>query len=107
MTDKSIPVEQLKNVGPTIARRLREIGIRTKYELRTVGAVTAYRRICAKYPDRTIPVCYYLYSLEGALRDQHWDALSPRVRKQLLDQVSPNAALAADARERAPLKRRR
>lgn len=93
MIGKSIPVEQLRNVGSTIARRLREIDIRTRDELRTVGPVTAYRRICAKYPGRTIPVCYYLYSLEGALRDQHWDALGPQVKKKLLDQVSPNKRL--------------
>ena len=72
MTVKSVPIEQLKNIGPTIARRLRDVGIRTSGDLRTVGPVTAYRRICAKYPSKTIPVCYYLYSLEGALRNQHW-----------------------------------
>jgi DNA transformation protein len=90
VTDKSIPVDQLRNIGPTIARRLQEIGIRTSDELSAVGPVTAYCRICAKYPGQTLPVCYYLYSLEGALRDQHWDALDPQVKKQLLDQVSPN-----------------
>jgi DNA transformation protein len=88
MADKSIPVEQLRNVGPTIARRLREIGITTRDELRAVGPVAAYRRVCAKYPGRTMSVCYYLYSLEGALRNQHWDALGPQVKKRLLDQVS-------------------
>jgi DNA transformation protein and related proteins len=40
-------------------------------DLRSVGAVTAYERICGKHPGETIPVCYYLYSLEGALRGQH------------------------------------
>jgi len=93
MTDKSTPVEQLTNVGPTVARRLREIGIRTRGELQTVGPVAAYRRICAKYPGRTIPVCYYLYSLEGALKGQHWNALDPPVKKHLLEQVSPNKRL--------------
>jgi DNA transformation protein len=93
MADKPVPVEQLRNVGPTIARRLREIGIRTRDDLRTVGPAAAYRRICAEYPGQTISVCYYLYSLEGALRDQHWDALGPQVKKQLLSQVSPNKRL--------------
>lgn len=93
MPDKPVPVEQLRNIGPTIARRLREIGIRTRDDLRTVGPAAAYRRISAAYPEQTIPVCYYLYSLEGALRDQHWDALGPQVKKQLLSQVSPNKRL--------------
>lgn len=93
MTDKLVPVEQLRNIGPTIARRLREIGVRTRDDLRNVGPAVAYRRLCAANPGQTIPVCYYLYSLEGALRDQHWDALSPHVKKQLLRQVSPNMRL--------------
>lgn len=93
MTTKSTPVEELKNIGPTIARRLREIGIYTHSDLRSVGAVTAYQRICAKYPDKTIPVCYYLYSLEGALRDRHWDALGSKLKQDLLSRVSPNKPL--------------
>jgi DNA transformation protein and related proteins len=89
MTDEPVPVEQLRNIGPTIARRLREIGIRTRDDLQAVGSAAAYRRICAAYPGTTIPVCYYLYSLEGALRDQHWDALGSQLKQELLRQVSP------------------
>jgi DNA transformation protein len=90
MTNDDRRVEQLMNVGPTIARRLAEIGIRTGHDLRRVGAVAAYEMICARYPGQTIPVCYYLYSLEGALRAQHWDALAPRTKESLLRRVSPN-----------------
>ncbi|MGQ0764197.1 MAG: TfoX/Sxy family protein [Gemmatimonadota bacterium] len=93
MKNPSLPVDQLRNVGPTIARRLREIGIQTSGELRSIGAVNAYARIRARNPGKTIPVCYYLYSLEGALRDQHWDALSSKVKQHLLSRVSPNRAL--------------
>jgi DNA transformation protein len=100
MTVKSIPIEKLKNIGPTIAHRLREVGIRTSGDLRTVGPVTTYRRICAKYPGKTIPVCYYLYSLEGALRNQHWDALGPKIKRELLCQVSPNKRLQGTAHRR-------
>lgn len=71
MNKKTVAIEQLKNLGPTIAKRLREIGIHTSAELRAVGPVAAYRRICAKNPGKTIPVCYYLYSLKGALRNKH------------------------------------
>lgn len=88
MTGKPVPVDQLRNIGPTIARRLREIGIHTRDELQAVGAAVAYFRICEAYPGQTIPVCYYLYSFEGALRDEHWDALGPQVKKQLLAEVS-------------------
>jgi DNA transformation protein len=88
MANESIPIEQLRNIGPTIARRLQEVGIRTANDLRSVGAVAAYQRICATYPGTTIPVCYYLYSLEGALRGQHWDALRPKIKRDLLSQVA-------------------
>jgi DNA transformation protein len=77
------------NVGPTIASRLKEVGIHTADDLRSVGAVGAYQRIRAIYSGKTIPVCYYLYSLEGALRGRHWDALPSRIKQSLLSQVSP------------------
>jgi DNA transformation protein and related proteins len=100
MTNKSIPIEKLKNIGPTIARRLKEIGVRTANDLRSVGAVAAYQRICATSPGTRIPVCYYLYSLEGALRGQHWDALGPKIKQDLLSKVSPNKQLQRTVRRR-------
>lgn len=84
------PIEWLKNVGPTIASRLKEIGIHTRADLEAVGPVAAYRRICAKHPEKTIRVCYYLYSLEGALRGQHWDAIGATVKQSL--SIEPSVA---------------
>jgi hypothetical protein len=49
---------ELPNIGPTIENRLDEIGVRTRADLKTLGPVNAYFRICAKYPHQTIPVCY-------------------------------------------------
>lgn len=88
MRAKTTPIEELRNIGPTIAHRLREVGVQTVGDLRSIGAAGAYERICAKYPGKTIPVCYYLYSLEGALRNQHWDALGPKLKDKLLSRVS-------------------
>ncbi len=48
-----------------------------------VGAVDAHRMIKSKYPSETLPVCYYLYSFEGALCDKHWNEISEK-RKLLL-----------------------
>jgi DNA transformation protein len=101
MTEHPVPVEQLRNIGATIARRLREIGIHTRDELQAVGAAAAYRRICEAYPGKTIPVCYYLYSLEGALRDEHWDALGSQVKQQLLAEVSAMQGRRASPQEGA------
>lgn len=83
-----VPIEELRNIGPTIASRLRAVGIRTRADLLAIGPAGACRRIRAKYPDKRIPVCYYLYSLEGALRDEHWDALPAAVKRELRRQVS-------------------
>ena len=86
MASPAISVEQMVNIGPTVARRLHEIGIHTIVDLREVGAVNAYRLICQR-AEKAVPVCYYLYSLEGALRNQHWNDVSARVKKRLLSEV--------------------
>lgn len=75
---------ELPNIGPTIENRLNEIGVRTRADLQRLGAVNAYLRICAKHPRRTISVCYYLYSLQGALMGLHWDDVPERLKKSLL-----------------------
>lgn len=73
----------LKNVGPTIEKRLNEIGIYNSQDLRRVGAAGAYRKIKTRYPGKTIPACYYLYSFEGALSGKHWDDLPDGVKDRL------------------------
>lgn len=60
----------LKNIGKKIAGRLNEVGIFSEDDLRRVGAVSAYSMIKEKHPNETLPVCYYLYSFEGALTDK-------------------------------------
>lgn len=77
----------LRNIGPTVRNRLNEIGVHTRADLERLGSVEAYKRICANYPNKTIPVCYYLYSLEGALMDTHWDALPMTIRDALYAQA--------------------
>jgi DNA transformation protein and related proteins len=67
-------LSKLKNIGETIERQLNEIGVFSREDLKKVGPVSAFRKIKQNYPDMTISVCYYLYSLQGALNDMHWDA---------------------------------
>ncbi len=81
MTCKSL--SELKNIGKTVAARLHEIGIKDEAELRKLGAVKAYKLLYEKDPQKRLPVCYYLYSLEGALRNTHWDALSEKQKTKL------------------------
>jgi len=78
---------ELNNIGKKIAERLNEVGIFSEDALRLVGAVGAHRMIKEKYPNETLPVCYYLYSFEGALSDKHWGEISEQRKQQLRAQV--------------------
>lgn len=77
----------LKNIGAKIAGRLNEVGILSEDDLRRVGAVGAHCMITEKHPNETLPVCYYLYSFEGALSDKHWDEISEQRKQQLRAKV--------------------
>ena len=80
-------VSSLKNIGATVAKNLSLIGIKTRADLARVTPVGAYLHLCSSFPNKTWPVCYYLYSLEGALRDQHWDDLPDGVKDELVGEV--------------------
>ncbi len=79
---------ELKNIGKKIAGRLNEVGIFYEDELLIVGAVEAHRMIKEKYPNETIPVCYYLYSFEGALMDKHWNDIGENKKRELKLKIS-------------------
>ena len=72
----------LANLGPTTIRRLEGIGIRDRETLTRFGAASAYRALCVEAGTR-LPVCYYLYALEGALRGVNWRDLSPKEKARL------------------------
>jgi len=82
--NRSRPLEDLTNIGPKIAERLNEIGVFSEADLAQLGPAEAYRKIRLNYPKETLPVCYYLYSFEGALRDLHWDKIGEARKKELL-----------------------
>jgi len=77
----------LRNIGKKIARRLNEVGIFSEDELRVAGAVEAHKMIKEIYPDETLPVCYYLYSFEGALNDIHWDEIGEERKQELKAEI--------------------
>ena len=80
-------VSTLRNIGQTVAKRLESIGVTSCNDLSKAGAVEAYRRMRREYPGHTLPVCYYLYSLEAALRDIHWNELTAEEKKELRRQA--------------------
>jgi len=70
-----VKLAALPNLGPTIIERLAEVGIATVSALERVGPAHAYARMTVA-AGRRLPVCYYLYSLEGALQGRDWRMLS-------------------------------
>ena len=79
MTEK--PTDDLPNLGPATRRRLEEAGIATESELRSLGAVEAYRRLKFRDPKRVS--LNALYALEAALRNCHWLHLPADVKAAL------------------------
>jgi len=72
----------LPNLGLTIIQRLAEVGIARLSSLRRVGPAAAYTRMSVA-AGRRLPVCYYLYSLEGALQRRDWRTLSSSDKARL------------------------
>ena len=77
----------LRNIGPTIELRLNSIGIYTCEDLRRTGPAQAFLQMQAQRASK-LPVCYYLYSLEGALTDRHWDDVAAATKALLLKAVA-------------------
>jgi DNA transformation protein and related proteins len=70
------PISTLPGIGPVTQSFLDEAGIGTISDLRTIGAVEAYRRLKFMFPRRVS--LNSLYGLEAALRGCHWlDLPSP------------------------------
>lgn len=84
---KNRRLTDLKNIGKTIASRLNEVGIFSENDLRCVGAAKAHRMIKEIHPSETFPVCYYLYSFEGALTDTHWNKIGEQRKQQLKAEI--------------------
>ena len=74
---------ELHNIGKTVAARLHEIGVTSEAELKKLGAAKAYKWLSEKNPQKHLPVCYYLYSLEGAIQNKHWDDFSEKEKTKL------------------------
>lgn len=80
----------LRNIGPKSAAWLRQVGLRSQEDLIAVGAVGAFvkvRRAGFK------PSLNLLYSLQGALLDCHWQALTEAQRTALVQAYEAAIAL--------------
>jgi len=77
-------LRDLLNIGPTSEDRLVAVGIETPEHLDEIGAVEAYFRVKAAFPDTTLVL---LYAIQGALLDIHWDKLPDSMVDELRSAV--------------------
>ena len=68
-----VPLENLKNLGPTSVAWLNEINLHTKADLEKLGPAAAFRLIKRQQPQATLNL---LWSLAAALEDRDWRELS-------------------------------
>ncbi len=71
----------LRNIGPKSAAWLRQVGLRSLEDLQALGAAAAFVKVKRAGFK---PSLNLLYSLEGALRDCHWQELGPERRDALV-----------------------
>lgn len=76
-------LRQAKNIGAAIEKCLNEIGVLTLADLEKMTSVEAFKKIRDNHPGKTVPVCYYLYSLEGALLNLHWNDIPSELKEKL------------------------
>ena len=79
------PIEDLPGLGPKTAQRLTAVGITCGEELDDVGAVEAYRRLIAAFPEATS--LNALWGLQSALMEIHWTELPQDIKDDLRRQV--------------------
>ncbi len=86
VNDLKKSLKDLRNIGRTLEKKLNSVGIDSPAELRAERPEVVYSKLCLK-EGRRLPVCYYLYTLEGAIKGIDWRDLSAKRKKQLLKAV--------------------
>jgi hypothetical protein len=93
----SIEQEKLRNIGPKSSAWLRQVGLRTREDLDAIGAVEAFMRVKRAGFKPTLNL---LYSIEGALRDCHWQEVPDARRSELVLATEAATALLPAPRHR-------
>ncbi|NNF57540.1 MAG: TfoX/Sxy family protein [Rhodothermaceae bacterium] len=71
----------LKNLGPRSIEMLGAVGIDTPEALREAGSVLAYKVLKHRFPKAVNLL--FLYALEGALTERHWNSFSREEKARL------------------------
>ncbi len=77
-------MSEIRNIGSTSAEWLKEIGVETLDQLRSVGSVPVFAMVRDQHPEATLNL---LWSLEAALRDEDWRSLAESVKSGLLEEL--------------------
>ncbi len=83
-------LDQLPNIGEVSAGWLRDAGVRTVEDLETIGAVEAWRRAKAAYPQEV--TINLLYALQAALLGVPWTHLPAELKQKLRAEASEGRA---------------
>jgi DNA transformation protein and related proteins len=76
---------RIRNIGKVSSGWLHDAGIHTLADLEDLGAVEAYKRVKALYPERVS--LNLLYGLQAALFGIRWTDLTPNMKADLRAQV--------------------
>ena len=75
------PVEDLPNIGKTLGKRLRKVGIETAEAFEKAGDATAFLKLCAEFPE---DACVHTrLALAGAARHIRWHDLPKDVQAEV------------------------
>lgn len=99
MGDTTATPAKMRNVGPKSAAWLRQVGLRTREDLESAGAVDAFMRVkrAGFKPSMNL-----LYALEGALLDCHWQEVPQPRREELVAAAEAAIAKLPPPRNRPP-----
>lgn len=76
---------KIRNVGPKSAAWLRQVGIRSEDEVKSLGSIEVFFKVKKAGFKASLNL---LYALEGAVLDCHWTEVSTERRNELLLEVS-------------------
>ncbi|HSD16668.1 MAG TPA: TfoX/Sxy family protein [Thermomonas sp.] len=93
----STTAPKLRNIGPKSAAWLRQVGLRSLEDLAAIGPVDAFMKVRRAGFK---PSLNLLYSLEGALRDCHWQEVPEARRTELVQAAEAAIALLPPPRGR-------
>ena len=73
----------LRNIGATLEKKLKSVGIMTAEELKAIGSEEAYVRLKLRYPETKSMCLVHLYAIEGAVADMEYNRLPEDVKLRL------------------------